>query len=110
MRQGGQRATLKSNMVRIRTGIEVGERLMHRRRILHYAAAGLLGWYLMVPPVSHTEQFQVDEHAPLGQWLVFEAFDNAKDCNDAQVRRESADKAKATANPKKTEQTVAPTP
>jgi hypothetical protein len=80
---------------------------MHRRRILHYAAAGLLGWYLMVPPVSHTEQFQVDEHAPLGQWLVFEAFDNAKDCNDAQVRRASADKAKATANPKTTEQTVA---
>ncbi len=48
----------------------------------HAAALALVGWYLMVPPLSRTVPFEVDGQAPLREWAVTQAFDKAKDCED----------------------------
>ena len=48
-------------------------------RPCHATAFALVGWYLMVPPVSHGE---LDNTAPLGVWRIAHAFDTAKGCED----------------------------
>jgi hypothetical protein len=51
------------------------------------AALGLVGWYLMIPPIYHDRvAFQVDENAPLAKWVVYSAHDNADDCEESRVK------------------------
>jgi hypothetical protein len=38
------------------------------------------GWYLMVPPLGHSVQYQADLDAPVGKWQVLEAFGTAREC------------------------------
>ena len=65
-------------------------------KIGHAAAIGLVGWYLMTPPINHA---QLNQHAPLSQWRVFQGFDKANDCSDTQLRQQSATRANAKADP-----------
>jgi hypothetical protein len=57
---------------------------MHPR---HAAALALVGWYLMVPPVIHEEDWQ-QQHvhpttAPLSEWFTWNSFDTADACTKA---------------------------
>jgi len=45
------------------------------------AALALVGWYLMVPPLSHDGG--VDDEAPLSKWFVLDRFDSAAKCKRA---------------------------
>lgn len=44
-------------------------------------AAGLVGWYLMLPPLSGNRPTNFGE--PLSEWRINESFDAAKDCEEA---------------------------
>jgi hypothetical protein len=45
----------------------------------HAAALALVGWYLMILPLDHSEEhFLVD--APLSQWRMTYALDSANEC------------------------------
>jgi hypothetical protein len=44
----------------------------------HAAALGLVGWYLMVPPVA--SDGEVDAYAPLSKWWKFQTDDSADEC------------------------------
>jgi len=48
----------------------------------HAAALALVGWYMMVPPLSHTIRFEVDYRAPVSAWPIMRSFDNAEGCED----------------------------
>jgi hypothetical protein len=48
----------------------------------HAAALALVGWYMMVPPLSHTVRFEVDYRAPVTAWPIMRSFDNAEGCED----------------------------
>jgi len=48
----------------------------------HAAALALVGWYLMLPPLSQTVRFEVDYKAPLNSWQIMRAFDKAEACED----------------------------
>jgi hypothetical protein len=60
----------------------------------HAAMLALVGWYLMVPP--YNDNFVVNTHAPLSQWQVFQAYDDAFACNavQAQGMKTASDKLK----------------
>ncbi len=45
------------------------------------AALVLVGWYLMVPPLSHDRTAFITD-APLSHWRVEKAFDTAQDCEN----------------------------
>jgi hypothetical protein len=47
----------------------------------HAAALALVGWYLMVPPLT-SDGKQFDANVPLAQWDARMAFDNASDCEN----------------------------
>lgn len=50
------------------------------------SAAGEVGWYLMVPPVTPAPNPmaapKVDRHIPLSQWRQDGAFDTARECSE----------------------------
>jgi hypothetical protein len=61
--------------------------LKSRRNIRHAAALALVGWYLMVPPLTRfwwigPERY--DNAAPLSRWTNAQAFDRAQPCQVAQ--------------------------
>ena len=53
----------------------------------HAAALALVGWYLMMPPVIHEEDWQ-QQHVhpttvPLSEWFTWNSFDTADACTKA---------------------------
>lgn len=46
-------------------------------------ALALVGWYLMMPPMSNDPYYP--KRAPLSHWGTFESFDTATDCRDFQA-------------------------
>jgi hypothetical protein len=52
----------------------------------HSAALALLGWYLMLPPVTSDGRTQKD--APLSRWYIFSSFETKEECE--QVRQVSS--------------------
>jgi hypothetical protein len=65
----------------------------------HAAALVLVGWYLMVPPLSPSgPHYVVLRGAPLSEWIIDESFDSAAECEQARhdgilSARQSAEKA-----------------
>jgi hypothetical protein len=54
--------------------------------VRHAAALTLVGWYLMVPPMAHKEDWQAGgppTTAPLGEWFIWNWFDTADACTKA---------------------------
>jgi hypothetical protein len=49
----------------------------------HAAALALVGWYLMVPPESHTTR-------PLSEWYHISSHDTASECEDDRVKLKDA--------------------
>jgi hypothetical protein len=55
--------------------------------IRHAAALALVGWYLLVPPISKTNDgYKADFNAPLGKWIVTGVYDQAYSCDQLQGR------------------------
>jgi hypothetical protein len=48
----------------------------------HAAALALVGWYLMVPPITSSWPVTYDTSAPLSKWKQGGSFDTAKECNE----------------------------
>jgi hypothetical protein len=78
-----------------------------RMKRRHIAALALVGWYLMVPPPSHTVSFGVDTEAPLGAWNVMKSFDKAEGCEDFRSRIQEKTKTNAVVQPSNTKQQYA---
>ena len=58
---------------------------IRRTRLAHAAALAVVGWYLMMPPISKTDSgYSADFHAPLTIWTVNRPFDKASDCDTVQ--------------------------
>jgi hypothetical protein len=52
---------------------------------LHHAAAlALVGWYLMVPPL--TSDNKIHDAAPIAEWQILDSFDTAQHCDDTRFR------------------------
>jgi hypothetical protein len=51
--------------------------------VRHAAALALVGWYLMVPPLttSTAGRTLVNSSAPLTAWLTIASYDTARECN-----------------------------
>ena len=82
--------------------------LGHLGRLMnfHPTAAVSVGWYMMVPPLSHTASLEVDYKAPLSAWPIMRAFDKAEACEDYRSHEVEKYKASATAVPTNVAQTV----
>ncbi len=52
----------------------------------HSAALALVGWYLMVPPMTPDGAPYIDATAPIYTWEIVKNFDRAKDC-DATIEK-----------------------
>jgi hypothetical protein len=55
------------------------------RKLRHTAALVLVGWYLMVPPLTpeglnDPNATLVNGTAPISQWVIFRAYDSADQC------------------------------
>ena len=48
-------------------------------RLRHAGAIGLVGWYLMIPPMY--PGYKVDLDAPLSEWQVQESFETKGACS-----------------------------
>jgi len=49
----------------------------------HAAALALVGWYLMLPPMTGTgAEWTVDINAPIAKWEQSGAYDTAQSCED----------------------------
>ena len=72
----------------------------------HPTAAVSVGWYMMVPPLSHTAGLEVDYKAPLSAWPIMRAFDKAEACEDYRSHELEKYKASATAVPTNVPQAV----
>jgi hypothetical protein len=60
---------------------------------LHHAAAlALVGWYLMVPPLTNAPS-KVDIEAPLTSWKVYKTFDTPEECNSRRAFERQRGKA-----------------
>ena len=46
----------------------------------HAAALALVGWYLMVPPLSNPS-------APLSKWNLYRSYDTARECEVAKAAK-----------------------
>jgi hypothetical protein len=53
-------------------------------KLRHAAALALVGWYLMLPPISRDGV--VHAEARLTNWLNIGAYDSANDCEAARLR------------------------
>jgi len=64
-------------------GMPVGRRACCKMRRRHAAALALIGWYLMIPPVSgdRTNSFKLLRKAPLSEWTILNVFDSADSCS-----------------------------
>ncbi len=62
-----------------------------KRQLGHVLALGLVGWYLMLPPVDSAGRAKV--HAPLNQWAQESSYDSAAACQKG--RREAVTDAQA---------------
>jgi|SRR5208282_4492739 len=53
----------------------------------HAAALALVGWYLMVPPLTTPKAGNalVDSDAPLSRWMTIASYDTARECNGVWV-------------------------
>ena len=60
-----------------------------RLKLRHAAVLALVGWYLMAPP-PHS-----DINLPLNQWMIWNSYDSAKECENQ--RRKNLDEATALA-------------
>ncbi|MGC2441973.1 hypothetical protein [Candidatus Binatus sp.] len=49
----------------------------------HAAALALVGWYLMMPPV--TPDGRVQKSAPLSTWEITSSYDTADDCEKVRL-------------------------
>jgi hypothetical protein len=49
----------------------------------HATALALVGWYLMVPPLSDTG---IDAQVPMAQWNISGSYDTASDCEASKNR------------------------
>jgi len=49
----------------------------------HAAALGLVGWYLMMPPIPQDPLLLADPTPPLSVWFLQQSFDTAKECERA---------------------------
>jgi hypothetical protein len=47
----------------------------------HTAALALVGWYLMMPPV--TSDGRIQKNAPLSRWYIFSNFETKEECEKA---------------------------
>jgi len=56
----------------------------------HLAVFGLLGWYLMIPPHSASNQY--DDRAPLSHWFVYSSHDTAHECEGAKFLNREGNK------------------
>jgi hypothetical protein len=65
----------------------------------HAAALALVGWYMMIPPLSRTVRFEVDYGAPLSAWPIMRSFDNAERCEDYRSHELEKYRASAAAAP-----------
>jgi hypothetical protein len=60
----------------------------------HAVALGLVGWYLMMPPMEppygpkDSDPFPWQSHAPLPLWQIHEVFDTAAECKAAEEKLE----------------------
>jgi hypothetical protein len=81
---------------------------LHLGRLMnfHPTAAVSVGWYMMVPPLSHTASLEVDYKAPLSAWPIMRAFDKAEACEDYRSHELEKYKASATAVPTNVPQAV----
>ena len=82
--------------------------LGHPGRLMnfHPTAAVSVGWYMMVPPLSHTASLEVDYKAPLRAWPTMRAFDKAEACEDYRSHELEKYKASVTAAPTNVPQAV----
>src|SRR5712671_5614732 len=72
---------------------------------LRQITALAVGWYMMVPPLSHTVRFEVDYRAPLISWPIMRSFDSAEGCEDYRSHELEQYKASAMAAPTNIPQT-----
>jgi hypothetical protein len=70
------------------------------------SAAVSVGWYMMVPPLSHTASFEADYRAPLSAWPIMRAFDSAEACEDYRSHEIERYKASSTTVPTNVPQAV----
>jgi hypothetical protein len=54
----------------------------------HAATLALVGWYLLVPPVTDNEEKGVRAgiHNPISQWHVSASYDTAKECERSRAQ------------------------
>ena len=64
----------------------------------HAAALALVGWYLMVPPISRQGEFL--DNAPLSKWTLLDSMDSASDCNAEASRSDMRSKSEIRRNVK----------
>jgi hypothetical protein len=76
------------------------EVLQQNMKLCHAAALALVGWYLMLPPVTHpwmsdarhwiNPQFPIMDKctptAPLSQWTQYRAYERVSDCEAEQLK------------------------
>jgi hypothetical protein len=55
-------------------------------RLRSSIALALIGWYLMVPPLSLHGSSAVDINAPLSNWHIFQSFDSVSECEALRQR------------------------
>jgi hypothetical protein len=72
--------------------------------VRHAAALALVGWYLMVPPVTpegltDPNATLVNGKAPISQWVIFRVYDSAEQCQRARRSGQRALVDAITANP-----------
>jgi hypothetical protein len=56
------------------------------KRITHAAALVLVGWYLIVPPLTAKAPRQVNYKAPLTYWHISGSYDTAAKCREAESK------------------------
>jgi|HubBroStandDraft_6_1064221.scaffolds.fasta_scaffold220440_2 hypothetical protein len=52
----------------------------------HAAAFALVGWYLMVPPLTSPGSEKYDTQAPLSRWQMLARFDSTAECTARQTQ------------------------
>src|SRR5208282_2828558 len=68
------------------------------RKLCGAAALALVGWYLLVPPITRTWWIgaeRYDDAAALSRWTIERSFDNAEVCEAARLtaRQQAGDAA-----------------
>lgn len=62
-------------------------------KLRHAAALALVGWYLLLPPLSTTvEELRAGDVPSLAKWRQWWAFDTAKECEHERVQQAESSK------------------